>query len=86
MKKQWWQFWKKEEPEKYGFVFTVPEDETLHIFELIDNYNARSDGSNKVARYCLWKAIHRIFPQTQEGSWTIDCSRATKIIITENPA
>lgn len=76
-----WKFWKKEE-KKEGRALVVPEELTEYIMRLCDAYGAAPTGQDRVARYHLWTAINRLFPDTQNGAWKIK-SEPTKVTITE---
>lgn len=81
--KQWWQFWKKQEP-KQGRKLVVPAERVESIFELIDEFYSAPVNKDKAAKYRLWKAIYEIFPEAAKGgNWRITCSNSTTIAIEE---
>lgn len=69
-------------PFKKKRVLEIPEDEVRGLLELIDTYNAVPRGRDHVAKYCVWRRIQRLLPETKEGKWEYH-TLATRIIIEE---
>lgn len=63
--------------------YVVPKQHTLEILRLFDNLR-NAKGSANVEKHLLWKRIQEVLPPLPSGSWNIDASSVTCVIIKES--
>jgi len=61
--------------------YAIPQKHTLEVLHLLDNFR-NAKGSAHVEKHLLWKKIHEILPLSV-GTWEIDTSDTTQIVIKE---
>lgn len=62
--------------------YVVPKQHTLEILRLFDNFR-NAKGSAHVEKHLMWKRIQEVLPQIPTGSWQIDTSNITQVVIKE---
>lgn len=81
-----WFPWKKKQQGKIEDgprKLEIPADKVREIRALSDAYQAKKSGEDRLAHYDLWTAIAEIFPETADGRWRLDLSKATKAVVVE---
>lgn len=76
-------FWKKLKAEKpKPRILEFPEDKRVDLLRLCDELNDNEDNKN-VRAYRMWEYIHKTFPETRTGSWTLDRNQPANPVVIE---
>jgi len=69
-------------PSRALLEFAVPPEHTLEVLTLYDKLR-NTKGSAVVERHKMWKKIQEVIPDIPTGTWTVDVSSATRVVIRE---
>jgi len=74
--------WFKRKPKPEPRALVIGGEPARIACSLIDKVT-RDKECDALARYDLWTFIHRLYPETEVGTWRVDTKACTIIIIRE---
>lgn len=54
----------------------IPVEHAEEVLSLVEIYYSLPKGKDFVARFRVYRAIQRVVPETREGRWKLDTSKA----------